>query len=71
MIRPDGMDFDEVAELRKGMNVIVAKLWQIQSTVEMRLGKSRYSYELKKAVDLLDRYRTLRLEDALYDFLDK
>jgi hypothetical protein len=70
-IRPEGMDFDEMAELRKDMNVVVAKLWQIQSTVQLRLGKSKYSEELLKTVDLLDRYRMVRLEDSLYGFLDK
>lgn len=69
-IKPEGMSFDELAELRKDMNNVVAKLWQIQATLQMRLGESRYSRELMKATDLLNCYRMARLEDALYDFKD-
>jgi RimJ/RimL family protein N-acetyltransferase len=64
-VKHAGLDFEELTELRKDINEITARLAQIQATVAMQLGESRYTRELQKTVDLLSRYRIVRLEDAL------
>jgi len=67
-IKPVGMDHEQMAELRKDMNVVAGRLAQVNAVLALRLGESRYTRELRKTFDLLEKYRIVKMDDALYDF---
>jgi hypothetical protein len=64
----EGMDLEEMTELRKYMNEAIGKVSHIQSKMEMKLGSSKYTYELKRTIKLLTSYRNTIMEDSLFDF---
>lgn len=73
VIKPEheGMSFERMAELRKGLNVHTVGLWHILVEVENKLGISKESRQLKRMIDELQKHRGYKLEDTLYEYLEK
>lgn len=57
---------DRLDELKKKINYLGRSLWVIQTEIEMKLGDTDYTEELKELVDEIKK-QTWRLEDAWWE----
>ena len=63
-----GISYEKMVKQREKMNVVIGNLWQIKSEVEMKLGESKLTREMDRYIEKLQLYRSLKLDDAVYDF---
>ena len=64
----EGLDDERLRALRIKMNHVATSLHQIQVELEMKLGKSKYTKRMKHIVTELKLFKSLKLDDAVYDF---